>query len=58
VLNELSGNPDVDNSDYYISEMGFDTLTRDECWPIVLVFAIFFACTTLAALKFVNYEER
>jgi ABC-type multidrug transport system permease subunit len=58
VLNEFSGNTDLENTEYWINELGFDTFTRDECWPVVLFFAFFFAGSTLAALKFVNFEER
>ncbi|CAM9157731.1 unnamed protein product [Ectocarpus fasciculatus] len=58
VLNELAGNDDIDNTEYYIDEMGFGSMARDDCWPIVILFAFFFAGTTLVALKYVNYEER
>jgi ABC-type multidrug transport system permease subunit len=58
VLNEFSGNEDINNGGFYIEQMGFDTYTRDECWPIVIVFTLFFAFATLGALKYVNYEQR
>ena len=58
VLNEFVGNPDVNNGDYYIDAMGFGSFERDDCWPIVIIFTLFFAAATLGALRFINYEER
>lgn len=58
VLNEFSGNPNLIYSQYYIDEMGFDTYSRDECIPILIIFVALFASIVLTALKYVNFEER
>mmetsp|Transcript_1087 Transcript_1087/g.1754 ORF Transcript_1087/g.1754 Transcript_1087/m.1754 type:complete len:1273 (+) Transcript_1087:64-3882(+) len=58
VLNEFSGNEDLENSDYFIDELGFDSYSRDYCLSVIPIFTAFFAAAVLIALKYVNWEER
>jgi len=57
-LNEFSGNSDLALSGVYIDDLGFDKYSRGTCLSILPLFTAFFAVALLAALKFVNYEER
>jgi len=58
VLNEFSGNEDLENGDYFISEMGFESYDRDYCLSIIPIFTFLFAGLGLYALRFINWEER
>lgn len=58
VLNELSGNSDLHSSDYIINELGFDTIGRDDCIAYMLIFLGLFLGLVLAALHFINFEQR
>lgn len=57
-LNEMRGNPDLDRGEDFIEELGFDTIDRDTCVGLILLFTAFFATALLLALKYINYEER
>jgi ABC-type multidrug transport system ATPase subunit len=58
VLNEFSGNEDLANGDYFLSEMGFQSYDRDYCLSVIPIFTIIFAALGLFSLRYVNWEER
>lgn len=58
VLNEFSGNSNLEAASYFIDELGFDTYSRDECVPVLLFFIAAFAAIVLGSLKYINFEER
>lgn len=58
VLNEFSGNENLENGDYFITEMGFQKYDRDYCLGVVPIFTIAYAALGFYALRFVNWEER
>lgn len=58
VLSQFSDNSQLPNGPNYISTLGFTDETLNECAGILLLFMGFFACCLLAALKYVDFEER
>jgi ABC-type multidrug transport system ATPase subunit len=58
VLNEFDGNNDLPYENEYIDNLGFDTYTKEQCAPIIIIFTAIFCWFLLLALKFINFEER
>lgn len=58
VLNELSGNSELSSSEYYIDTLGFGGYSRDFCFWLLPLFAMFFGLAEMLVLKFVSFEER
>lgn len=58
VLNEFSDNSNLPYGQEYINTLGFNDYDVNQCAPIPLIFLLFFAAALLAALKYVNFEER
>jgi len=59
VLNEFVGNNDLNEFRVeLVDNLGFDGYTRDYCLSVIPIFTITMALIVLAALKYVNWEER
>jgi hypothetical protein len=57
-LNEFKDNGDLPNGDGYIDELGFQHMNKTECAFIMIPFIILYSSLFLAALKFIDFEER
>lgn len=58
VVNEFKDNSDLPYGNAYLDTLGFNDYSAQTCAPIPMVFMIFFASLLLAALKYINFEER
>lgn len=58
VLNELQDNPDLPYAQSYIDGLGFDTMSKSQTLPIIVVFLVVYGLAVLLSLKFVSYENR
>jgi len=58
VNNEFSNNSNLPLGQEYINMLGFDDYTAEQCAPVPIIFALFFATALLIALKYINFEER
>eukprot|EP01035_Chromulina_nebulosa_P017867 gene17867-23483_t len=58
VDNEFSNNSELPLGQEYINMLGFNDYTAEQCAPVPIVFALFFATALLVALKYINFEER
>jgi ABC-type multidrug transport system permease subunit len=59
VLNELQGNDDnLPLESYYISQLGFDTISKTTCGLVMFVFLGLHALLTYLAVRYVNFEKR
>merc|ERR1711918_229461 len=56
-LNEFTDNSNLPGGQYYISELGFNLLTINECGLIQWVFIVLLAVMSVASLKYIDYEE-
>lgn len=57
-LNEFHHNGDLPDSGSYISQLGFDTLSKTDCASILFFWMLFYGFIFLLALKYINFEER
>jgi ABC-type multidrug transport system permease subunit len=58
VLNEFQNNSDLPDSHQYISDMGFDTISIQGCFAIIVLFLFAHAIGLYLVLKYVDFEER
>ena len=57
-LNEFHQSGDLPDSGSYISQLGFDTLSKTDCASILFFWMLFYGFIFLLALKYINFEER
>lgn len=57
-LNEFVDNSDLPDENYYVNNLGFEDLTKDECVPILFAFLGAYWLLSLVTLKFINWEQR
>ena len=57
-LNEFDNNPDLPNGSSYLSNLGFDSVTQSACAAALMMFVLGYAAFLLAALKYIDFEER
>lgn len=58
VRNEFDNNDDLPLGDAYVENVGFNTLSKEECFSYLLILMFVYAAAGLLALKFRNFEER
>lgn len=58
VLNEFHDNPGLTEASTYLDNLGFNDLTKTDCAVILFFWVLFYGVIFLAALKFINFEER
>ena len=58
VLNEFQDNDNLPYAQSYINNLGFDTYTKEECIPFIILYLAVFSLALLLALRFVNFEKR
>jgi len=58
VLNEFADNSALPYHQIYINNLGFDTYSKEQCAPLVIIFTLIFSVLELVALKYINFEER
>jgi ABC-type multidrug transport system ATPase subunit/ABC-type multidrug transport system permease subunit/uncharacterized membrane protein YhdT len=57
-LNEFQDNSDMTLGDSYIDQLGYQHFNKTTCAGIMIPFIAFYALIFLAALKFIDFEER
>lgn len=57
-LNELQQNDKLPVAQQYVDLLGFDSLSKGECLPVLLVFLGFYAVLSYLAIKYLSFEHR
>lgn len=58
VLNEFVDNDNLPFENSYIDSLGYNSLTKEDCVPILIMFVLLHAIAVFLSLKFINFEER
>jgi len=58
VLNEFSNNTELPYESSYLDNLGFNSVSQSTCGGVLVLFLLMYAFSLLAALKYVDFEER
>jgi ATP-binding cassette subfamily G (WHITE) protein 2 (SNQ2) len=58
VLNEFNDNSNLPLESSYIDSLGYNSLTKENCVPILVMFVTLHAFAVFLALRFMNFEDR
>lgn len=58
VLNEFEGNSNLPDEKEYVDLLGFNTISKQDCAAILVVFVPIYAIAGFLALRYINFERR